>query len=64
MELANQVLDVVKKPNAALVKALVKDAIEQRIPNWKELLKHQPSVFCAEVPGATMAAGRTRLVRA
>ena len=63
MELANQVLDAVKKPNAAVVKALVKDAIEQRIPNWKELLKNQPSVFTPEVPGAAIAAGGTRLVR-
>ena len=63
MELANQVLDAVKKPNSAVVKVLVKDAIEQCIPNWKELLKNQPSVFCTEVPGAAIAAGGTRLVR-
>ena len=31
MELANQVLDAVKKPNSAVVKALVKDAIEQHV---------------------------------
>ena len=52
-----------KKPNAAVVKALVKDAIEQHSPNWKELLKNQPSVFTPEVPGAAIAAGGTRLVR-
>ena len=63
MELANRVLDEVKKPNSAVVKALVKDAIEQRVPNWKELLKNQPSVFTPEVPGAAIAAGGTRLVR-
>jgi hypothetical protein len=63
IELANQVLDEVKKLNSAVVKATVKEAIEQRIPNWKELLKSQPSVFCAEVPGAAIAAGGTRLVR-
>ena len=63
MELANQVLDAVKKPNSAVVKALVKDAIEQHVPNWKELLKNQPSVFTPEVPGAAIAAGGTRLVR-
>jgi hypothetical protein len=63
MELANQVLDAVEKPNSAVVKPLVKDAIEQRIPNWKELLKNQPSMFCREVPGAAIAAGGSKLVR-
>jgi hypothetical protein len=63
MELANRVLDAVKRPNSAVVKALVKDAIEQHVPNWKELLKNQPSVFCTEVPGAAIAAGGRRLVR-
>jgi hypothetical protein len=63
MELANQVLDAVKRPNSGVVKNLVKDATEQRIPNWRELLKHQSSVFCAEVPGAAIAGGGTKLVK-
>jgi hypothetical protein len=63
MDLANQVLDAVKKPNSTVSKMLVKDAIEQKVPNWKELLKNQPSVFTPEVPGAAIAAGGTKLVR-
>jgi hypothetical protein len=61
--LPTKVLDAVKRPNSAVVKALVKDAIEQHVPNWKELLKSQPSVFTPEIPGAAIAAGGARLVR-
>src|SRR5215472_10918615 len=39
MELANQALDGVRKPNSTVSKTMVKDAIEQHVPNWKELLK-------------------------
>jgi len=63
MELANQVLNGVRKPNSTVSKTMVKDAIEQHVPNWKELLKDRPSVFCEQVPGAVIAAGGTRLVR-
>lgn len=63
MEVSNQVLDAVKKPNSAISKALVKEAIETKVPGWKDLLKDRPSVFTEDVPGAAIAAGGTKLVR-
>lgn len=63
MELLNRVLDAVKKPSSAVVKTLVKEAIAEAIPGWKEQLKDKPAVFCDAVPGASIAAGGTKLVR-
>ncbi len=58
-----RVLDAVKSPHTSVSKALVKNAIAEAIPNYLELLKAQPAVFCAAVPGATIAAGGPKLVR-
>lgn len=63
MDFCSQVLDAVKKPSTAVVKALVKDAIAAELPDWKKQLDQKPSVYCESVPGAAIAAGDYRLVR-
>lgn len=63
LDLRPQVLAAVQKPNSAVLKSLVKDAITDAVPDWKDRLEEFPSVFCDSVPGASIAAGGTRLVR-
>ncbi len=63
LEFRGRVLDAVKRPDSAVSKTLVKAAIEAAVPEWKELLKTQPSVYTEIVPGAAIAAGALKLVR-
>jgi hypothetical protein len=58
-----RVLDAVRSPHSTVSKTLVKEAMAAAVPNYLELLKDQPAVFCAAVPGAAIAAGGTKLVR-
>lgn len=63
LELRGQVLDAVKKPGSAVMKTLVKDAIAEAVPDYLDQLKEKPAVYCEAVPGASIAAGGTKLVR-
>jgi hypothetical protein len=63
LEFRAQVLDAMKKPDYAVVKALVKDAIAAAVPDWKNHIEHRPSVYADSIPGAAIAAGEFRLVR-
>ena len=63
LDLRDRVLESVKRPDSKVAKTAVKEAIAASIPNWKERLKEEPAVFCDEVPGASIKAGGTRLVR-
>jgi hypothetical protein len=57
------VLDTVK-PTSAVLKPLVKDSIAAAVPDWKKQLDSKPSVYTESIPGAAIAAGSWRLVRA
>jgi hypothetical protein len=63
LDMLDQVLDAVKSPRSSVSKAEVKAAIAEAVPDYLEMLKSQPAVYTAAVPGATIAAGGTRLVR-
>jgi hypothetical protein len=62
-EFRGRVLDAVKRPDSAVSKTQVKEAIETEVPSWKKLLEDQSTVFAASVPGAVISAGTLRLVR-
>ena len=63
LEVRFKLLDAVKSPRSSVSKAEVKAAIAEAVPDYLELLKSQPAVYAAAIPGATIAAGGTKLVR-
>jgi hypothetical protein len=64
LEVRAHLLDSVSKPNCSVNKTLVKEAIAEQVPDYLAKLKEQPAVYCESVPGATITAGGTKLVRA
>jgi len=62
-DLRFKLLDAVSRPNSAVSKSAVKEAIAAAIPNYLDLLKNQPTVITSAVPGAAIEAGGTKLVR-
>ena len=63
VEFRTHVLDVIKRPEWAVSKTLVKAAIEEIVSNWKDVLRDQPSVSTPMVPGAAITAGGLKLLR-
>jgi len=63
LEVRANLLDQVSKASCSVSKALVKDAIAEQVPDYLDKLKTQPAVFTSAVPGASIAAGATKLVR-
>jgi hypothetical protein len=63
LEFRAEVLDAVRKPEVAVLKGLVKDAVAATVPDWKKELENRPSVYTDSIPGAAIAAGEFRLVR-
>ena len=63
LDFRGELLDAVKKPGSAVLKTLVKEAIAAAVPDYLQQLKEKPAVYCDAVPGASIAAGGTKLVR-
>jgi hypothetical protein len=65
METRAKILDEVRKPESSVSKALLKDAIETGVPDWKERLKLENAlpVSIESIPGASIVQGGMSLIR-
>jgi hypothetical protein len=50
LEFRAEVLDAVRKPEVAVLKGLVKDAVAATVPDWKKQLENRPSVYTDSIP--------------